>query len=291
MASLGFIGLGVMGGRIAKRLLDAGHTVTGYNRTKAKAQWLLDAGMRWADTPRAVAENAEVIFSMVTDTSAVQEIVNGSRGILPALKAGKVYVDMSTIDPDVSRELAEQVAAQGARMLEAPVSGSAITIEQGNLSMMVAGDQATFEQIRPVLLDIAPRVNYVGDNGQALLMKIALNLTLPVQFLAFCEGVLLAEKGGVPRETAVEVFLNSAVVSHAMRFRCPLVVKKEDEVWFNVDMMQKDMLLALEIGRKSGVPMASAALANEYLTAARGLGLAEEDFAAIFEVVARMSGM
>src|SRR5579872_2719603 len=234
MASLGFIGLGVMGRRIAKRLLDAGHTVTGYNRTKTKAQWLLDAGMRWTETPRAVAENAAVIFSMVTNTAAVQEIVNGPQGILPALEAGKIYVDMSTINPDVSRGLAEQVAAQGAQMLEAPVSGSAITIEQGNLSMMVGGDQATFEQIRPILLDIAPRVNYVGDNGQALLMKIALNLTLPVQFLAFCEGVLLAEKNGIPRETAVEVFLNSAVVSHAMKFRAPWVVKKEDEVWFNV---------------------------------------------------------
>lgn len=291
MASLGFIGLGVMGGRIAKRLLDAGHMVTGYNRTQAKAQWLLDAGMHWAQAPRAVAENAEIIFSMVTNTAAVQEIVNGPHGILPALTSGKVYVDMSTIDPNVSRELAAQVAAQGAQMLDAPVSGSAITIEQGNLSMMVSGEEATFEQIRPVLLDVAPRVNYVGGNGQALLMKIALNLTLPVQFLAFCEGVLLAEKNGIPRETAVEVFLNSAVVSHAMKFRCPIVVKKEDEVWFNVDMMQKDMLLALDIGRKSGVPMASAALANEYLTAARGLGLAEEDFAAIFEVVARMSGL
>jgi len=291
MASLGFIGLGVMGGRIAKRLLDAGHTVTGYNRTKARAQWLLDAGMQWAETPRAVAENAAVIFSMVTNTAAVQEIASGPRGILDALGPGKIYVDMSTINPDVSRELAEQVAAKGARMLDAPVSGSAITIEQGNLSIMVGGDQATFEQARPILLAIGPKVNYVGSNGQALLMKIALNLTLPVQFLAFCEGVLLAEKGGIPRETAVAVFLNSATVSPAMKFRCPLVVKKEDEVWFNVDMMQKDMLLALEIGRKSGVPMASAALANEYLTAARGLGLAEEDFAAIFEVAARMSGL
>ncbi len=291
MASLGFIGLGVMGGRIAKRLLDAGHTVTGYNRTKARAQWLLDAGMQWAETPRAVAENAAVIFSMVTNTAAVQEIASGPRGILAALAPGKIYIDMSTINPDVSRELAEQVAAKGARMLDAPVSGSAITIEQGNLSIMVGGDQATFERALPILLAIGPKVNYVGSNGQALLMKIALNLTLPVQFLAFCEGVLLAEKGGIPRETAVAVFLNSATVSPAMKFRCPLVVKKEDEVWFNVDMMQKDMLLALEIGRKSGVPMASAALANEYLTAARGLGLAEEDFAAIFEVVARMSGL
>lgn len=291
MASLGFIGLGVMGGRISRRLLDAGHTVIGNTRTRAKAQWLLDVGMRWADNPRAVAEQADIVFSMVTNTAAVQQIVSGPNGILAGLVPGKIYIDMSTISPIVTKEIAAQVAAKGAQMLDAPVSGSAITIEQGNLSIMVGGDEATYVQVRPILLDIGPKVTYVGGSGQAILMKIALNLTLPVQFLALCEGVALAEKNGIPRKTAIEVFLNSATVSPSMKFRCPWIIQKADEVWFNVDMMQKDMLLALELGRQSGVPLPSAALANEFLTSARAMGLAEEDFAVIFEVLAQMAGL
>src|SRR3989441_372326 len=195
MANLGFIGLGAMGGRIAKRLLDAGHTVTGYNRTKSKAQWLLEAGMRWADTPRAVAEAADIIFTMVSNTSALHEVFGGPDGVLAGLGKGKIYIDMSTVSPAASRHLAARVAEKGARMLDSPVSGSVITLEQGNLSLMVGGDEATFERVKPILLDIGPKVNYVGSNGQAVLMKIAINLNLQVQMMAFCEGLLLAEKG------------------------------------------------------------------------------------------------
>ncbi|MFL5665959.1 MAG: NAD(P)-dependent oxidoreductase, partial [Ktedonobacteraceae bacterium] len=209
MAKLGFVGLGAMGGRVTKRLLDAGHTVTGYNRTKSKAQWLLDAGMRWGESPRAVAEAADVVFTMVTNTAALQEVFNGPEGILAGLGENKVYVDMSTVSPAASRHLAAQVAAKGAHMLDSPVSGSVITLEQGNLSLMVGGDKATFEQVKTILLDIGPKVNYVGDNGQAVLMKIGINLNLQVQLLAFCEGLFLAVKGGVPIETALEVMLNS----------------------------------------------------------------------------------
>ena len=217
MANLGFVGLGAMGGRVAKRLLDAGHTVTGYNRTRSKAQWLLDSGMRWADTPRMVAEIADVIFTMVTNTAALQEVVGGHNGILAGLAPGKIYIDMSTVSPSKSRELAAHVAANGAAMLDVPVSGSVITLEQGQLSLMVGGDPATLEQVKPILLDIGPKVTYVGQNGQAVLMKIAVNLNLQVQFLALSEGLLLAEKGGIPRETALEVMLNSVIASPSLK--------------------------------------------------------------------------
>jgi 3-hydroxyisobutyrate dehydrogenase-like beta-hydroxyacid dehydrogenase len=280
-----------MGGRVAKRLLDAGHTVTGYNRTKAKAQWLIDAGMQWAETPRQVAEAADVVFSMVTNTAALQQITDGPDGVLEGLGAGKVYCDMSTVSPGFSRKLAERVAATGAQMLDVPVSGSVITLEQGNLSLMVGGDEATFEQVKPILLAIGPRINYVGKNGQAVLMKIALNLSLPVQILAFAEGILLAEKGGIPREVAIETFLNSVLASPALKYRGPFALKMPDEAWFDVNMMQKDLLLALEMGRELDVPMPSVAATNELLTAARAMGLAKEDFAIIFEVLARMAGL
>lgn len=291
MANLGFVGLGAMGGRIVKRLLDAGHTVTGHNRTKSKAQWLLDQGMRWGETPRAVAEAADIIFTMVSNTAALYEVTGGDSGILAGLGKGKIYIDMSTISPAASRTLATQVAAKGAHMLDSPVSGSVITLEQGNLSLMVGGEKAIFEQVKPVLLDIGPKVTYMGPNGSAALMKIALNLNLQVQMMAFCEGLLLAEKGGIPRETALEVMLNSVIASPSLKYRTPFILSMPDEAWFNVNMMQKDMLLALEMGRELDVPLPTTAISNEYLTIARAMGLAEQDFAITHKVLARLSGL
>jgi 3-hydroxyisobutyrate dehydrogenase-like beta-hydroxyacid dehydrogenase len=291
MANLGFVGLGVMGSRMAKRLLDAGHTVTGYNRTQSKAQWLLDAGMKWGDSPRAVAEASDVVLSMVTNTAALHAVALGADGILAGLSRGKIYVDMSTVSPAASRELAQQVAAQGAQMLDAPVSGSVITLEQGNLSIMVGGDPATFEKVKPLLQAIGPKVNYVGANGLAVTMKIATNLSLAVQMLAFSEGVLLAEKAGIARETAVQVLLNSVIASPMVKYRGPFALKMPDQAWFDVNMMQKDMLLALELGRTLDVPLPTTAVTNEFLTAARGMGLEKQDFAVIFEVLARLSGV
>ena len=291
MANLGFIGLGAMGGRITKRLLDAGHTVTGYNRTKSKAEWLLKAGMQWADSPRAVAESADIVFTMVTNTSALQEVLTGPDGILNGLGQGKIYIDMSTVSPKASRKLAEQVAAKGARMLDVPVSGSVITLEQGNLSLMVGGEEAIFQKVKPILLDIGPKVNYVGKNGQAILMKIAINLNLQVQIQGFYEGLLLAVKGGIPLETALEVMLNSVIASPSLKYRTPFILQPPDEAWFNVDMMQKDMLLALEMSRELNVPVPTVAISNEFLTSARAMGLAKEDFAIVYKVLARMAGL
>ena len=291
MANLGFIGLGAMGGRITKRLLDAGHTVTGYNRTKSKAEWLLKAGMQWADSPRAVAESADIVFTMVTNTSALQEVLTGPDGILNGLGQGKIYIDMSTVSPNASRNLAEQVAAKGARMLDVPVSGSVITLEQGNLSLMVGGEEAIFQKVKPILLDIGPKVNYVGKNGQAILMKIAINLNLQVQIQGFYEGLLLAVKGGIPLETALEVMLNSVIASPSLKYRTPFILQPPDEAWFNVDMMQKDMLLALEMSRELNVPVPAVAVSNELLTSARAMGLAKEDFAIVYKVLARMAGL
>lgn len=291
MAKLGFVGLGVMGGRMVKRLLNAGHTVTGYNRTKSKADWLLEAGMRWADSPRAVAEAADVIFTMVTNTKALLAVAGGPEGILAGLGAGKIYVDMSTVSPVVSQELAAQVAETGAHMVDAPVSGSVETLEQGKLSIMVGGDPDVFEQIKPILLDIGPKATHVGANGLAVTMKIATNLSLAVQMLAFSEGLLLAEKSGIKREVAVEVLTNSVIASPMVKYRCPFVLGMPEEAWFNVNMMQKDMNLALELGRQVDVPMPTTAVTNEFLTAARGMGLAEKDFAILFAVLARMAGV
>jgi 3-hydroxyisobutyrate dehydrogenase-like beta-hydroxyacid dehydrogenase len=288
---LGFVGLGVMGGRMVKRLLDTGHSVTGYNRTRAKAQWLLDTGMKWAETPRAVADSAEVVFSMVSDTAALQAITAGTHGIVAGLAAGKIYIDMSTVSPAASRDIAHEVAAKGAHMLDAPVSGSVITLEEGKLSFMVGGDRVAFERAVPILEAIGPKVTYVGGNGLAVSMKIATNLSLAVQMLAFSEGVLLAEKSGITRETAVEVLLNSVIASPMVKYRGPFVLNMPEEAWFDVDMMQKDLLLALEMGLKLDVPLPTTAITNQLLTSARAAGLAEKDFAILFDVLSKMAGV
>jgi 3-hydroxyisobutyrate dehydrogenase-like beta-hydroxyacid dehydrogenase len=280
-----------MGGRIAKRLLDAGHDVTGYNRTRSKADWLVGTGMRWANTPREGARSVDVVFTMVTDTDALQAVTEGSDGLLAGLSAGSIYVDMSSVSPAVSRKLSEKVAAAGAMMLDAPVSGSVSTLEEGKLSIMVGGDEATFRQVEPVLRDIGPTVTHVGGNGQAAAMKVATNLSLAVQMLAFSEGVLLAEKSGIPRETAVHVLLNSVIASPMLRYRGPFVLGQPDEAWFDVNMMQKDLLLALEMGRQLDVPLPTTATTNEMLTALRAMGFEKKDFAALFDGLARMSGL
>ena len=290
MANLGYIGLGAMGSRMANRLLDKGHTVVGYNRTRSKAQWLIDRGMKWGESPKAVAEAADVIFVMVTDSKALEGVSDGPDGFLAGVRQGKVVVDMSTVSPAVSRAVAEKVRAKGGDMVDAPVSGSVATLEAGKLSVMVGGTRATFDRIKPVLDDVGPKVTHVGDNGLALSLKIAHNLQLAVQMLAFSEGIMLAEKSGISREVAVDVFTHSVVASPMVQYRGPFVLKLPDESWFDVNMMQKDMLLALEMGRRLDVPLPTTAVTNEFLTAARGMGFAKEDFAVVFKVLEQMSG-
>jgi len=290
MANLGFVGLGVMGSEMVNRLLSKGHRVTGFNRTRSKAEWLLEKGMKWGDTPRLVVEAADVIFSMVTNSAALSAVMNGPDGMLAAAGPGKIFVDISTVAPAVSRDFAAKLREKGSDLMDAPVSGSVLTLQEGKLSVMAGGRKETFEKVKPLLLDIGPKVTYVGDNGLALVMKIGTNLSLAVQMLAFCEGVLLAEKSGIKREVAVDVLTHSAIASPMVQYRGPFVLQQPDEAWFNVNMMQKDMLLALELGQQLDVPLPTTAVANEFLTAARGLGFAEKDFAVVFEVLARMSG-
>jgi len=291
MAKLGFVGLGVMGSQMVNRLLEKGHTVTGYNRTRAKAQWLIDKGMKWADSPRAVAEASDITFAMVTNAAAIAAVTDGPDGIVAGLGAGKYFIDMSTVSPEVSRATAAKVRAKGADMVDAPVSGSVITLQEGKLSVMVGGRKETFERVKPLLLDIGPKVTHVGANGLALAMKIAVNLSLAVQMMAFSEGVLLAEKSGIRREVAVDVLTHSAIASPMIQYRGPFILQQPGEAWFDCNMMQKDMLLAMELGRQLNVPVPTTAVSNEFLTAARGMGWEKKDFAVVFDVLARMSGV
>ncbi len=291
MAEVGFVGLGVMGGGIAKRLLDAGHTVHGYNRTATKAAWLVELGLVLHGTPREVAERSSVVLSMVTDTDAVRAVVDGPDGILAGLRPGSLYVDMSTASPENSRSLAAEVEAAGSQMLDAPVFGSVATLEAGKLSIVVGGSREAFETVEPILREIGPVVTHVGENGQAVLLKIATNLSLVVQMIAFSEGLLVAEKGGIDREVAARAMLDTVIASPMLKYRGPFVLEQPDEAWFDCNMMQKDLLLALEAGRSLDVPMPTTAIANELMTAARGLGLDHKDFSIVFQVLARLAGL
>ena len=291
MANLGYVGLGAMGSQMADRLMAKGHRVTGYNRTKSKADWLVQKGMMFAESPRAVCQATDFIFVMVTNSASLEAVANGPDGLFAGLSKGKVVIDMSTVNPEVSRTVASRVRETGADMVDAPVSGSIITLQQGKLSVMVGGSKTTFDRIKPILDDVGAKVTHVGDNGLALVMKIASNLSLAVQMLAFSEGVLLAEKSGIPRATAVDVLTHSAIASPMVVYRGPFVLQMPEEAWFNVNMMQKDMMLAMELGRQVNVPLPTTAVTNEYLTAARAMGLVEEDFATMFKVLASMAGV
>jgi 3-hydroxyisobutyrate dehydrogenase-like beta-hydroxyacid dehydrogenase len=258
---------------------------------KEKAEALVDDGLQWCESPREVAECSDVVFTMVTDIEALTAVTEGEHGLLAGLGPGKVYVDMSTVRPAASRRTAELVREAGAEMLDAPVSGSIATLEAGQLSVMVGGSIEAFERVEPILRDIGPTVTHVGENGQAVLLKIATNLSVAVQMIAFSEGILLAEKGGIDRGVAVRVLTSSAIASPLVKYRGPFVLGLPDQAWFDVEMMQKDLLYALDEGRESGVPLPTTAVANEYLTAARAMGYEREDFAVVFNVLARMSSL
>lgn len=290
--NIGFVGLGAMGQVIVSRLLAAGYAVTGWNRSRERAAPLIERGMRPAESAAAVAAASEVTFSIVTDGAAVKAVALGENGVLAGIRPGCVYVDMGTISPEVTREVAAAFAERGFRMLDAPLSGSPVTVAQGNASLMIGGDKATFERIEPVLRAIGPKVTYIGASGQAVTMKLAVNLLLMVEVIAFGEAVALAEKGGVAREKALDAVLKSVTAAPVLGYRGPFILdgKMPAVPLADVTLQQKDMLLVLEMARKLGSPAPLAAAANEMMNACRGLGLDRNDFVVAHEVYRRLGG-
>jgi 3-hydroxyisobutyrate dehydrogenase-like beta-hydroxyacid dehydrogenase len=291
--AIGFLGLGAMGAAIVVRLMNAGHQVTGWNRSEEKAAPLRERGMGWCASPREVAASSDVMISILTDARALEQVVAGPDGVLEGLRNGAVLADMSTISPDSSRVLAAKVAAAGGMMVDAPISASLATLESGQASIMVGGDAQAYERLHSILLAIGPKVTHIGANGQALYVKLAINLALVVQVVSFCEGVAMAEKAGIKREVAVDAFLKSVVASPVLGYRGPFILegRMPETAWADVNLQQKDLLLALELGRKLGVALPTTAVANEMLNAARGMGLQDRDFAVVYEVYRALGGM
>jgi 3-hydroxyisobutyrate dehydrogenase-like beta-hydroxyacid dehydrogenase len=287
---VGFAGLGTMGAGVARRLLDAGYAVTGWNRTRDRAQRLLDSGLAWAGSPRELAAGADVVFTMLTGAAAL-EAVGGE--LLAGLRPGSVWADLSTIAPDESRALAARVEAVGASFLDAPVSGSPATLEAGQMSVMVGGDREAFERVLPLLETVGPKVTYLGPNGSALVMKLAINVALVVQGMSFCESVAMAEKAGIDREAAVDAVLKSVIASPMLQYRGPMILEGRlpDSPFADVTLQQKDQELGLRLAAELGTPLPFASLANEYLTACRAAGLAEQEWIAVYDVFRRMGGV
>ncbi len=287
-ATVGVVGLGVMGSRIAGRLLDSGYALVGTNRTPARAAPLVERGLVWCDTPRQVAGVADFVLSSVADDAALEAVATGDDGILAGLRPGMVYADMSTVSPLASQRLACRVHSLGAEMLDAPVSGSAPQAEAGELTIMVGGCRSAYERILPVLGRLGSVVR-VGKHGQGLLLKLAINISLAQQIIAFGESVLLAERGGIDRRLAVDVMTASAIGSPMLKGRAQLVVDPPGQVWFDIRLMQKDLGLALDTARHLGVPLPTTGAANDFLTLARSLGYERRDVASVHEVLAELA--
>jgi 3-hydroxyisobutyrate dehydrogenase-like beta-hydroxyacid dehydrogenase len=224
---------------------------------------------------------------MVTDDDALAAVASGPQGILAGLRPGALYVDMSTVSPRASRELAEQVRLAGATMIDAPVSGSVPAARNGTLAIMVGGTEEGFRGAETLLHRLGSSVNHVGGNGQGLLLKLAVNISLAAQMLAFSEGVLLAERGGIDPALAARAMTESAIGSPMLKARAPLVLDLPERAWFDVELMHKDIRLALETARASGVPLPAAAAAGSVLSMAENLGYGHRDIAGLYEVLAR----
>jgi 3-hydroxyisobutyrate dehydrogenase-like beta-hydroxyacid dehydrogenase len=287
---VGFAGLGAMGAGIAERIAAAGHDVTVWNRTQAKAQPLLDAGLGWAGTPRELAASSDLLFTMLTDSRAVEATAEGDDGILAGLRPGTVWADLSTIAPDVSVGVAERASAREAFFLDCPVSGSPATLAAGQMSVMVGGDRAAFDHVASVLGAIGPKVTYIGPNGHAILTKVAINLALVVSVTAFAEGVALVEKAGVSREAVVDAALKSVIASPVLGYRAPLLVD-DDAVFADVDLQQKDLVFAQELARRLGAAVPTCAATSEMLNAARSTAKRDRDFlVSVHDAYRRMAG-
>jgi 3-hydroxyisobutyrate dehydrogenase-like beta-hydroxyacid dehydrogenase len=287
LPKIGFVGLGHMGGNMAVRLLDVGYEVYGVDGSRPRKLVRLHDQMRWRTTAREVTEVADVVFTSLPDDGVLEAVASGQGGIIAGLTTGKIWVDMSTVSPRVSRALAERVQAVGAAMLDAPVSGSIPQVQSGTLTIMVGGDEAAYLRVEPILRELGSPT-HVGDNGQGLALKLAINISLAVQMLAFSEGLLLAARAGIEPALAAGIMTQSPIGSPMLKARAPLVLDLPKEAWFDVSLMQKDLRLALESARDLKVPLPSTAVADELLSTAREHGYEHRDIAAFFRVLSEL---
>ena len=285
MQTFGFIGLGIMGSAMARNLVRAGFGVTIWNRSADKCRELAELGATVAATPRQVVEACPVTFTMLADPAAALAVCEGPDGVLAGISAGKGYVDMSTVDSATSVEIAAAVAGRGGRFLEAPVSGSRKPAEEGTLIILAAGDRSLHDEAMPALEKMGKKILHLGEVGNGARMKLVVNMVMGGMMTVFCEGLALGAKAGLAQTDILEVMDAGAMANPMFRLKGGQIGQENFAPAFPLKHMQKDLRLAVALGDDLEQPLFSAATANELFKRAKGLGLGDEDFSAVFKAI------
>jgi 3-hydroxyisobutyrate dehydrogenase len=288
---IGFAGLGLMGGRMARHYLDKGFPLAVWNRTAERCAPLVSAGAVHARTPRDLAERSDVVVACVADPPAVERLIFAEEGVLAAARPGLTYLETSTISPSLARRVDEALRAKGARMLEAPVTGSKMGAEKGTLILMTGGPRELHDELMPVMMAIGSKAIHCGEMGQGSVVKLIGNGLISFMLEGLCEGLVLARKAGIPQETLLEVVMASGYQSPYFPFKGTAIAKRDWDTHFSIDLLVKDQTLALEEASARGVPMPGLAVIREVFQSARARGWGGEDIAAVFKVIESAAGL
>lgn len=292
MLRIGFIGMGLMGRPMSQVLLKAGFPLTVWNRSRAKADEVLKAGGAWAGSPAEVGAASDVVISMVTDSTAVDEVICGPKGVLESARTGLSIVDMSSIAPESSRAVAAKANARGVSMLDAPVTGNPKVAAAGKLGIMVGGPQETFERCKPIFEAMAAKIVYVGpENGSGTTLKLINNLILGVAIQASAEALVLAEKVGIDPRRVMEITSVGGARTGAMETRGPWMIEHNFDPHFSVNNMYKDLSNVMKLADGCGAVLPTASLSLELLRAARAQGNGEKDSCIVLKVLEGLAGI
>jgi 3-hydroxyisobutyrate dehydrogenase-like beta-hydroxyacid dehydrogenase len=289
MQRIGFIGLGLMGQHMARRLLEAGYRLTVWNRTADKAKTLCAAGATWADSPKVLAQASDVVISMVTDSAASEEVACGPDGVLEGARPGLVLIDMSSITPEMSRSVAARARAKGVAMLDAPVTGAPKLASEGKLGIMVGGPKDTFDACLPVFQAMGVKIVYAGTHGMGTTLKLVNNLILGVTIHAAAEALVLAAKAGLDPQSVIEITSVGGARTSAMEVRGSRMVQRDFSPHFSVNNMYKDLSNAVKLAEECGVSLPVAGAAREILRAAKSQGKGDLDSCIVLTVLEAMA--
>jgi 3-hydroxyisobutyrate dehydrogenase-like beta-hydroxyacid dehydrogenase len=290
MQRIGFVGIGLMGQPMAKRILEAGYPLTVWNRTAEKAKGLLAAGAKWGSSPKALAQASDVVITMVTDSRASEEVCCGTNGILEGAHPGLILIDMSSIAPEMSRSIAERAKAKGVPMLDAPVTGNPKVASEGKLGIMVGGPKETFNACLPIFEKMGVKVIHVGENGMGTTLKLINNLIMGVAIEAVSEALVLAVKSGIDPQKVIEITSVGGARTGAMETRGPRMIQRDFSPHFSLNNMYKDLSTALKLAEDFGVSLPATSICREMLRAAKSQGKGDMDSCAVMTVLEAMAG-
>jgi 3-hydroxyisobutyrate dehydrogenase-like beta-hydroxyacid dehydrogenase len=285
MQRVGFIGIGLMGSQMSRKILEAKYPLTVWNRKKEKAGALIASGAEWADSPKAVAQASDVVITMVTDSAASEEVICAKSGVLEGAHPGLVLIDMSSISPEMSRSIAERARAMGIPMLDAPVTGNPKVASEGKLGIMVGGPKETFDACLPIFEKMGVRIIYVGENGKGTTLKLINNLIMGVAIEAVAEALVLAAKAGIDPQKVLEITSVGGARTGAMETRGPRMIQHDFTPHFSISNMHKDLSGALKLGEEVGVSLPATSIAREILRAAKSQGKGDLDSCSVITVL------